>query len=121
MRAVKSDRTPGLKQKHLEAIREAARGTDNMLPFLKDALRDRCSIGEVCGAMRRLRCVPARRPMTVAISAQTHDAINRPVDTNPNAGQPAIGHRRWVSGRNLVRRRRPNGAVWALTIDEFIR
>ena len=36
----------------LETIRETARGTGNLLPVLKDALRDRCSIGEVCGAMR---------------------------------------------------------------------
>jgi methylmalonyl-CoA mutase N-terminal domain/subunit len=31
---------------------ERARGTDNLLPFIHDALRDRCSLGEVCGAMR---------------------------------------------------------------------
>ena len=28
------------------------RGTDNLLPFIKDALRDRASLGEVCGAMQ---------------------------------------------------------------------
>jgi methylmalonyl-CoA mutase N-terminal domain/subunit len=27
-------------------------GTDNLLPFIKDALRDRASMGEVCGAMK---------------------------------------------------------------------
>jgi methylmalonyl-CoA mutase N-terminal domain/subunit len=52
LKAFKSDRDQALAQKRLEAIREAARGTDNLLPFLKIALRDRCSIGEVCGAMR---------------------------------------------------------------------
>ncbi len=41
-----------LRLRRLEAIREAARGTDNLLPYLKDALRDRCSMGEVCAAMR---------------------------------------------------------------------
>ena len=30
----------------------AARGTDNLLPLIRQALRDRCSMGEVCGAMR---------------------------------------------------------------------
>ena len=29
----------------------AARGSDNLLPHIKDALRDRASMGEVCGAM----------------------------------------------------------------------
>ena len=38
--------------RRLEEIRECARGTDNMLPVLRQALKDRCSMGEVCGAMR---------------------------------------------------------------------
>ena len=36
----------------LEEVRECARGTDNLLPVLRAALKDRCSMGEVCGAMR---------------------------------------------------------------------
>jgi methylmalonyl-CoA mutase N-terminal domain/subunit len=36
----------------LEEIREAARGSDNMLPSLRQALKDRSSLGEVCAAMR---------------------------------------------------------------------
>jgi methylmalonyl-CoA mutase N-terminal domain/subunit len=47
----KSDRDQATVESRLEALREAARGTDNLLPFIKDALRDRCSLGEVCGAM----------------------------------------------------------------------
>ena len=39
-------------QRRLEELREAARGTDNLLPPMRQALKDRCSIGEVCGAMR---------------------------------------------------------------------
>ncbi len=51
LRAFKSDRDAAVVEQRLESLREAARGTDNLLPFIKDALRDRCSIGEVCGAM----------------------------------------------------------------------
>jgi methylmalonyl-CoA mutase N-terminal domain/subunit len=36
----------------LEEVRESARGTENMLPVLREALKDRCSIGEVCAAIR---------------------------------------------------------------------
>jgi methylmalonyl-CoA mutase N-terminal domain/subunit len=36
----------------LEQVRDAARGTGNMLPPLRQALKDRCTLGEVCGAMR---------------------------------------------------------------------
>jgi methylmalonyl-CoA mutase N-terminal domain/subunit len=38
--------------RRLEEIRSCARGTDNLLPVLRQALKDRCSVGEVCGAMR---------------------------------------------------------------------
>jgi methylmalonyl-CoA mutase N-terminal domain/subunit len=51
LRKFKADRDQALVESRLEALREAARGTDNLLPFIKDALRDRASIGEVCGAM----------------------------------------------------------------------
>ena len=52
LQAFKADRDQDLVQQRLEEIRERARGTDNMLPVLRTALKDRCSIGEVCGAMR---------------------------------------------------------------------
>ncbi len=38
--------------KRLEELKAAAEGTDNLLPHIKQALKDHCSIGEVCGAMR---------------------------------------------------------------------
>ncbi len=41
-----------LVERRLEEIREAARGTGNMLPVLRQALKDRCTLGEVCAAMR---------------------------------------------------------------------
>ena len=50
--AFKGDRDAGLVARRLEAIREAAGGTVNLLPVLRQALKDRCTLGEVCGAMR---------------------------------------------------------------------
>lgn len=38
--------------RHLEEVRTAARGTDNVLYPLKDALRARATVGEVCHALR---------------------------------------------------------------------
>ena len=52
LKQFKEDRDQELVQKRLEEIREAARGTGNMLPVLREALKDRCSMGEVCGAMK---------------------------------------------------------------------
>jgi methylmalonyl-CoA mutase N-terminal domain/subunit len=52
LRAFKAARDGELVARRLEEVRACARGTDNLLPVLRQALKDRCSIGEVCGAMR---------------------------------------------------------------------
>src|SRR6195952_3964046 len=49
--AFKADRDQELVAQRLEAGRTAGQGPDNLLPPIKDALRDRASMGEVCGAM----------------------------------------------------------------------
>jgi methylmalonyl-CoA mutase N-terminal domain/subunit len=36
----------------LARVRDAARGTENMLFPMRDALRARCTIGEICGVLR---------------------------------------------------------------------
>src|SRR5580700_2088093 len=50
--AFKADRDQELVERRLEELRTVARGTDNLLPAIRQALADRCSLGEVCGAMR---------------------------------------------------------------------
>jgi methylmalonyl-CoA mutase, N-terminal domain len=52
LKAFKENRDQELAARRLEEIREAARGTDNLLPVIREALKDSCSMGEVCGAMR---------------------------------------------------------------------
>ena len=47
----KTDRDGALVERRLDEVRAAAQGTGNMLPVLRPALKDRCSVGEVCGAM----------------------------------------------------------------------
>jgi methylmalonyl-CoA mutase N-terminal domain/subunit len=50
--AFKSDRDDQLVTQRLDQVRQAAAANDNMLPVLRHALKDRCTLGEVCGAMR---------------------------------------------------------------------
>jgi len=50
--AFKADRDHALVERRLEELREAARGSENMLPVIRQALKDRCSMGEACGAMQ---------------------------------------------------------------------
>jgi len=52
LRAFKEARDGELVTSRLEQVRDCARGRGNMLPVLKEALRDRCTLGEVCAAMR---------------------------------------------------------------------
>jgi methylmalonyl-CoA mutase, N-terminal domain len=52
LKAFKARRDQDLADRRLEDLRDAARGTDNLLPFIRQALKDECSMGEVCGAMR---------------------------------------------------------------------
>ncbi|MBU6283837.1 methylmalonyl-CoA mutase, partial [bacterium] len=52
LKAFKQDRDQEKVAARLDEIRSAARGTDNLLPVLREALRDNCTLGEVCGAMR---------------------------------------------------------------------
>jgi methylmalonyl-CoA mutase, N-terminal domain len=52
LKAFKTRRDQDLADRRLEELRDATRGTDNLLPFIRQALKDECSMGEVCGAMR---------------------------------------------------------------------
>jgi methylmalonyl-CoA mutase, N-terminal domain len=51
LKAFKADRDQALADRRLEELREVARGTDNLVPYIRQALKDACSMGEVCGAM----------------------------------------------------------------------
>ena len=50
--AFKASRDHALVEQRLEELRAAARGTENLVPVIRQALKDRCSMGEVCGAMQ---------------------------------------------------------------------
>ncbi|MFM8561549.1 MAG: methylmalonyl-CoA mutase [Solirubrobacterales bacterium] len=48
----KANRDQALVETRLEELREVARGDGNLLPPIRAALKDRASLGEVCGAMK---------------------------------------------------------------------
>src|SRR5688500_10496487 len=50
--AFKAGRDQALAERRLEELRAACRGDENLLPPIRQALKDSCSLGEVCGAMR---------------------------------------------------------------------
>ncbi|HUN78885.1 MAG TPA: methylmalonyl-CoA mutase family protein [Solirubrobacteraceae bacterium] len=52
LKAFKESRDQELVARRLEELREVARGEENLLPAIRQALKDRGSLGEVCGAMQ---------------------------------------------------------------------
>jgi methylmalonyl-CoA mutase N-terminal domain/subunit len=52
LKRFKADRDQALVERRLEELREVARGEENLLPAIRQALKDRASLGEVCGAMQ---------------------------------------------------------------------
>src|ERR1700730_13374936 len=49
--AFKANRDQALVERRLEELRVLARGSENLLPAIRQALKDRASLGEVCGAV----------------------------------------------------------------------
>jgi methylmalonyl-CoA mutase, N-terminal domain len=49
---VRSERDAGQAEASLARVREAARGTGNLLPPLRESLRARCTVGEICNVLR---------------------------------------------------------------------
>jgi methylmalonyl-CoA mutase N-terminal domain/subunit len=49
---VRAERDAAAAERALERVRDAARGTENMLPPIREALCALCTVGEVCGALR---------------------------------------------------------------------
>jgi methylmalonyl-CoA mutase, N-terminal domain len=54
LKAFKAERDGELAERRLAELKAACEGTENLLPFIRQALHDRCSVGEVCGAMREV-------------------------------------------------------------------
>ena len=54
LRAFKENRDQALVAGRLQELRQAAGGSENLLPPIRQALKDRCSIGEACGAMQEI-------------------------------------------------------------------
>ena len=49
---VRSERNADEAARALEEVRRTARGTDNLLPAMREALRAHCTIGEICNVLR---------------------------------------------------------------------
>jgi methylmalonyl-CoA mutase, N-terminal domain len=49
---VRAERDADEAARTLEEVRRVARGTENLLPAMREALRVQCTVGEICGALR---------------------------------------------------------------------
>jgi len=51
-RRVRAGRDAAAAERALARVREAARGTENLLPPMREALAAMCTVGEICGVLR---------------------------------------------------------------------
>jgi methylmalonyl-CoA mutase N-terminal domain/subunit len=51
---VRRERDDKLVAQRLEALREAAQGTENLMPYILDAVRAYATLGEICGVFREV-------------------------------------------------------------------
>jgi methylmalonyl-CoA mutase, N-terminal domain len=49
---IRAERDAGAAETALEEVRRVARGDENLLPPMRDALRLRCTLGEICNVLR---------------------------------------------------------------------
>jgi methylmalonyl-CoA mutase N-terminal domain/subunit len=54
LKRFKAERDQGIADRRLAELKAACEGSENLMPFLRAALRDNCSVGEVCGSMREV-------------------------------------------------------------------
>jgi len=51
---VRRERDNVAVEERLSALREAAQGTENLMPYIVDAVRAYCTLGEICGVLREV-------------------------------------------------------------------
>jgi methylmalonyl-CoA mutase, N-terminal domain len=49
---VRTERDAAVAEKALAEVQRVAQGTENLLPAMRDALRARCTVGEICAVLR---------------------------------------------------------------------
>jgi methylmalonyl-CoA mutase N-terminal domain/subunit len=54
LQRVRATRDNELVGQRLKALEEAARGTENLMPYILDAVRAYCTLGEICGVFRKV-------------------------------------------------------------------
>ncbi len=54
LKRVRRERDNGAVREKLAALREAAQGTENLMPYILDAVRVYATLGEICGVLREV-------------------------------------------------------------------
>jgi methylmalonyl-CoA mutase N-terminal domain/subunit len=52
LRRLRADRSNDEVKRRLAALRQAASGTENLMPFIYDAVKEYATLGEICNALR---------------------------------------------------------------------
>ena len=105
---VRAERDAAAAQAALEEVRRVARGTENLLPAMREALRVRCTVGEISSVLRD------EFGMFDAQRAETSRPLRGAMTTLVGLGIDATSRDVAAAGRARLRRLRgqsPKGAV----------
>jgi methylmalonyl-CoA mutase N-terminal domain/subunit len=64
LRKLRADRSQAEVDRRLAALRNAAKGTENLMPFIFDAVKSYATLGEICDAMRDVFGTYEENPVT---------------------------------------------------------
>jgi len=54
LRKLRAERSSDEVARRLSALRKAAQGTENLMPYIFDAVKSYATLGEICDAMREV-------------------------------------------------------------------
>jgi len=63
LRQLRSDRSQDQVTRTLTALRRAAAGSENLMPFLYEAVKSYATLGEICDAMREVFGTYVEKPV----------------------------------------------------------
>ena len=90
LRELRAARDAGAVARGLEAVERAARGTENLLPPMKEALRARATLGEVSDVLRSV--YGEYRPGVLDRARRARSRVDRRREAGDHRGRPHPSH-----------------------------
>ena len=99
---LRARRDNGRVRKSLDALRRAAEGTENTMPYLLDAVRSYATLGEICDALRDLCSACTRKRRTYKMSRPIRVLVAKPGLDGHDRGAKVIARALRDAGMEVI-------------------